>query len=820
MKTSLALWLAFLLASLLGSATCARTLDLTKAEVVVSPNASARQMKAAQMLVEEIGKRTGARLPVVKAWRDDLATAIVISDRNTPPASAKRFSGLLEPSTSPAAPEGYSLRTASADGKSAVLLTGNDDRGVFFGVGRLLRMFAMATGNLALPDDVNVSSSPKYSLRGHQLGYRPKTNSYDAWDLPQWEQYYRDLIVFGANAVELVPPRTDDDATSPHFPRPPLEMMVGMSGLADGYDLDVWIWFPAMAADYTNTATVETELREWGAVFAKLPRIDAVFVPGGDPGHTQPKHLLGYLERAKQVLRRTHPKAQLWVSPQGFSQVWLDEFLEILRRDEPAWLDGIVFGPQVRVSLPVLLAQLPKKYPVRRYPDITHSRQCQYPVPDWDFALAVTHGRECINPRSLGEANIFRQLQSGTIGFLTYSEGCNDDVNKTVWSALGWDPDAPVIDALRDYSAYFIDTKLRDDFAQGLLALERNWRAPLASNEQVETTLRQFQAMERAADAKLLDNWRFQQALYRAYYDAYERRRLLVAITSESDALDRLRSADQVGALAAMDAAEQSLDAAHAAPVAPELRARIVSLADALYQSIRMQTSVPRFQAIHVGRGATLDTVDYPLNNRFWLKQRFAELRRNSDEAARLEGLRDIVDWTNPGPGGFYDDLGNYSSQPHLVVGEGFDTDPSFLQSAHAGFAGPDNVSDDDPVDTERWRTSWLDHAESMNDAPLTLRYEDLDPSESYRIRVVYAGDGPEKRVRLTANDNLEVHPLFDKPSPIQPVEFSIPRAATASGTLTLQWHREPGRGDNGRGCQVSEVWLIKDREEVVPAKE
>jgi len=28
-----------------------------------------------------------------------------------------------------------------------------------------------------------------------------------------------------------------------------------------------------------------------------------------------------------------------------------------------------------------------------------------------------------------------------------------------------------------------------------------------------------------------------------------------------------------------------------------------------------------------------------------------------------------------------------------------------------------------------------------------------------------------------------------------------------------LQWHREPGRGDNGRGCQVSEVWLIKDEE-------
>ena len=35
----------------------------------------------------------------------------------------------------------------------------------------------------------------------------------------------------------------------------------------------------------------------------------------------------------------------------------------------------------------------------------------------------------------------FRGLQPfADAGFLTYSEGCNDDVNKAVWSALGWDP--------------------------------------------------------------------------------------------------------------------------------------------------------------------------------------------------------------------------------------------------------------------------------------------------------------------------------------------------------------------------------------------
>src|SRR5207244_2544786 len=136
-------------------------------------------------------------------------------------------------------------------------------------------------------------------------------------------------------------------------------------------------------------------------------------------------------------------------------------------------------------------------YPIRHYPDITHSRQCQYPVRDWDTAYAVTEGREGINPRPLDEAQIIRATQPFTVGFLTYSEGCNDDVNKAVWSALGWAPDADVTEILRDYSRYFISDRYAESFAQGLLALERNWRGPLTENEGVYATLQQFQAMER-----------------------------------------------------------------------------------------------------------------------------------------------------------------------------------------------------------------------------------------------------------------------------------------------------------------------------------
>ena len=58
--------------------------------------------------------------------------------------------------------------------------------------------------------------------------------------------------------------------------------------------------------------------------------------------------------------------------------------------------------------------------------------------------------------------------------------------------------------------------------------------------------------------------------------------------------------------------------------------------------------------------------------------------------------------------------------------------------------------------------------------------------------------------------EGVEVHPWLKKPEPIQAVEFEVPAAATVDGVLDLTWTQEPGRGGNGRGCQVAEVWLTR----------
>ena len=799
--------------------------DLNNAVVVAPHGLSKREQKAVQVLIEEVEKRTAIRWSISEDVQPQSSgTKILVGSQQSLRGSHAALLWELNPGSEwPSEAEGFLLRTVRRPAGSVIAILGADERGVLFGVGEFLRKISMAKGKAYAPLTLDIQSAPRYRLRGHQMGYRPKTNAYDAWTVPIWDQYIRELAIFGTNAIEIVPPRSDDAADGPHFPLPPMRMMVEMSRIADDYGLDVWVWYPAMDPDYSDAKTVEFALREWAEVFKAVPRIDAVFVPGGDPGHTRPKYMLAFMEKQAEDLRRYHPHAQMWMSPQSFDETWLQEFLEIINREQPRWLDGIVYGPQNRLGLSALRKKVPARYPIRLYPDITHSTDCQFPVADWDVAYAISEGREVINPRPRAQADIFRVQAPHSIGFISYSEGCNDDVNKFLWSALAWNPEKPVVDILREYSAFFVSDRLSEGFAQGSISLEANWRGPLIANESVFTTLEQFQTMESTATPAELLSWRFQMGLYRAYYDAYVRSRLIQETNAQDRAMSRLAEIRRMGAkpiqldvddeekratngtdpLELIKLAEIELDTPLRNMPSPDWRARILALGEGLYQSIRMQLAVEGYQAEAVTRAANLDTLDTPLTDGPWLREKFAEIRKMQSASEQIRLIEAILDRTNPGPGGFYDNLGDVMRQPHLVRGVGASEDPEFRATSFVGGAYPDFSGVAIPVAWKRW-------AGSLFDAPLQMYYTDLDSSAQYRVRVVYGGDAPDVKIRLAAGDNIEIHPLIDKPVPIRPLEFDIPQQATAKGRLTLSWYRPQGLGGDGQGCQVSEVWLMK----------
>lgn len=270
-----------------------------------------------------------------------------------------------------------------------------------------------------------------------------------------------------------------------------------------------------------------------------------------------------------------------------------------------------------------------------------------------------------------------------------------------------------------------------------------------------------------------------------------------------------LRRARVIGTLAAMAAARAEL-APPPVGAGAALRARVFELAEALFQSIRMQLSVPRYKATAVQRGANLDLIDEPLSNAPWLLLRFDEIAELPDEAARLAAVDVILNWTNPGPGGFYDHLGDATAMPHLVRRVAYADDPSFTRSPRFGFVVPKSFSGGGTLPIQSRRSAWRYSemaAYSPKEGPtppLEMLYRDLDPTARYRVRVIYATENPGS-VALTANETFVIHPLMLKTVQTMPLEFEIPPAATAGGELRLAW-----TSSGGRSLQVAEVWLVR----------
>jgi len=793
--------------------------DLNHCNIVLPPSPSKREVVARDMIIDEIMKRCGV------SWSSagSAGVKLYLATRSNWHQLGGIVSGVAAKAAQLPA-ESYAIATGGNVGNQWIAVCGSDERGLIFGAGRMLRMLRLArrsiTADLAV---MNLTSSPHYAVRGHQLGYRPKTNAYDALTVEMWDQYIRELAIFGTNTIELLPPISDDLPDSPHFPIPPQQMMIEMSRICDKYDLDVSVWYPAMAKDYSDQKTLDDEVRDWAAVLHDLPRVDVVFVPGGDPGHTDPKNMLALLEKQKASLRKTHPKLQMWMSPQSFNAEWTADFVRMAADSHTqSWLDGIVFGPQNRLSITELRKALPAKYPIRFYPDITHSLQSQYSINNWDIAYAITEGREIINPRPETEAAILRSVLKGTVGFVSYSEGVNDDVNKFVWSLVSWDPKTTAVAALRDYGNYFIGVKDGSGFAQGLLDLERNWQGPLASNELVDVTLQKFLSIERTSSPFVAENWRWQQAMFRACCDAYVRQRLL----HESGELARAQSvlgriedfgfasvpwgigakpaqepANGIDPQNLIDEAIEILRKSSLEQIAPAIRTRISELGYALLQSTHQQLAVERFQAEAVDRGAPLDTIDHPVTDSPYFLKQLRKISAIEDQEQKIDAIRSLLNRTNPGPGGFYDEPGNVMNRPHLVI-EDTDGDYDFRHTPHVGSSYPDHLGADAPMAWKHW-------AESLYEAPLKMRYEGLDPNVEYRLQVVISGDSRGVKTKLMANESVEIHPLQMRPWPPAPQTFTIPRGATASGELLLTWTREAGLGGNGRGCQLAEVMLM-----------
>jgi hypothetical protein len=800
----------FLLCLFLSFTGIAQTTDFSNASILISEKKNIQVQKAAQVLQEEIQKRSRITLPVMVKAPSASRQLIIIGVEGRmgilPEGCLKAIDQL--PKTGK---DGYKI--VNIEGKT-VVIAGHDERGALYGAGKLLRKMEIKDGEVLIPSDVTISSTPVYPIRGHQMGYRPKTNAYDAWSVAQYDSYIRDLAIFGANSIEIMPPRTDDDATSVNMKIPPVQMIVEQSRICKSYGLDLWMWYPNMGSNYTSPDSIKKELEEREKIFSILPKLDALFVPAGDPGDLEPDVLFSWLEKEAVVLHKYHPNAKIWVSPQVFkpSKEWYSKFYTHVNR-QYEWFGGVVYGPWIKTPLPEVKKLIKPGIPIRLYPDITHSYSCQFPVPDWDIAYAMTLGRECINPRPEDEKYIHNLYAGYAQGSISYSEGTNDDVNKFIWSDQDWNPSTPVLETLRDYARYFIGSDYTEGVAQGLMALEKNIRGPLISNEQVQRTLQQWQTIEKNASVRVLSNPRFQSGLIRAYFDGYTQRRLIYETHLERQCRNILENAKTNGSASAIKDARNILSLANEKPVSPELRKQCFALADSLFQSFGAQLTIKKHHAVD-GRGNFIDNIDIPLNDALWILDQLNLVEKIGNESERLATIDKMLHRTDPGPGGFYDNFGSPSSWKRVKAKKTWAEDPGSLESPRVSFGvgltGVDWVHEIVAKGFEGQTTplAWMNQVNTLYDTPLQMEYDNLDPQATYTLRVAYTGRFRSK-MKLIANGvmihdyiRMGTKPLF---------EFELPKQVTQQGKVNFTWScGDEDKGEGERGSQVAEIWIIK----------
>jgi hypothetical protein len=196
-----------------------------------------------------------------------------------------------------------------------------------------------------------------------------------------------------------------------------------------------------------------------------------------------------------------------------------------------------------------------------------------------------------------------------------------------------------------------------------------------------------------------------------------------------------------------------------------------------------MQTSVKKYNASGAERGAILDFLDYPLNNRWWLTDEFEKIRSMKTENEKADRLEIISSWENPGRGSYYDNISDISKEPHVKTRSDDGTDVAWW---------------DNGLSRKRLSTQLFQNFPE-------LEYTDLDPNGSYMIRISGYGEA------LLRVDGERIEPSVYNKGLEEFKEFHLSKRFFCDGKIELSFDQPEESHLNWRQhSKVCDIWLLK----------
>ena len=764
-------------------------------------------------------------------------------------------------------PEGFLVRLGADEARPLLIAAGVDERGTLYAVGEILRRVTLGPDSLDVPDDLDVRTAPAFEVRGTQYGqsYIAKSKGkVRDWTPEETQRVILDYALAGANTFDTEP--------GPMFEFLRSFGLMTQAGFGANTGSGPAEWEGQESIGRTGYVclsvpeAVEAQVAACEAQFKDGPAFDFIKFQGGDGGGCECDRCDPYgltfikvVERMAAAIHKYHPATRIWFTNQKFDVDDDEAILAYLREEPREWLwawgygpgsDGMSwqpghrqthhmdlfrypgFGPFDRYNQ-YLIHQLPPQQTLMHYNEITHWRYSQhgyvqmYPradrngdLPPWwnhfiyerrpDQALTMVYDRLTFYAWPRFYHWVFGEVNRYGAGDITHSSGHHDHFNQWMWQRLLWAPQTSVEGVVDEYCRTWFGAETAPAMAEALFQLEENLEedpeVPITEKAGIDRYYDLVaEAGSRIPAHVMPTQWLWREYMQKGALDKYVK--LAVRQQREAQARVETRVAEAL--------ASDDLDA-----VAAECGGWLGEIEES------PEMAALREQAMRLGeesnaifgvRNEGMYNLEHDYIGVGWLKRQLERALAAASEPEKRELLRMIVAYEDPGPGGFYDNLGTFNPCPNVVAGYPYDHGQPYVAP----------MLDEGNRPSQRSMHFTQDEARGV-----ALEYRGLDPNAAYRIRFTfvrpwyqerYAHRMNQKSQSIYADDLLVAK---DVELPLQMSDFftfEIPREATADGTLTVRLEKardvaagdrvsvEQWRNSGGWGTLVSEVWLMKE---------
>lgn len=390
--------------------------------------------------------------------------------------------------------------TISNGAKGAVRVTGNDERGVLYGLGKVFRD-GRCSGGKFMPGAWRGASRPAGSLRGVYLASH-FGNFYEAAPIEELETYVEELALWGVNAVAFSFPTWQYDSFEDPAARGNLNRIRAMMRAAEKSGMRVGALIAPnqvfrtapkelLAKPYpddwkrrgnlgTNmcpslAAGREYLLKMWAGLLDEYRETGLDFVgywpyDEGGCGCEQcwPWGSRGYVRICKdftRAARARNPRMQVVLSTWMFDTPPAGEWEGLTRvlAEDRSWVDYIMADAHEDYPRYPLDRGVPGGLPLVNFPEISM----------WGMSPWGGYGA---NPLPEHLQSLWNQVAGKVSGGLPYSEGIYEDLNKVICSQFYWDPRRTARETVREYVASEFAPDVTDDVLRAIEILEANHR--------------------------------------------------------------------------------------------------------------------------------------------------------------------------------------------------------------------------------------------------------------------------------------------------------------------------------------------------------